>query len=190
MSASFPTKIFKPPFGENTYSYIHIPPRDDANPTIVFFHGFPSSSYDWRHQIAFFSAHGYGVVAPDLLGYGATSKPDSPSDYLSLSMVDEVLSILDHESLDKVHGVSHDFGSHLISRVYNVNPGRFLSLTFIAVPYTQPGQHFDLDVVNKMTKSFIGIEKFGYMQFLSQDISPEILDAHASPMSEVPEARS
>ena len=58
-----------------TYSYIHIPPRLPNTQYILFLHGFPSTSYDWRHQISFFVAKGYGILAPDLLGFGETSKP-------------------------------------------------------------------------------------------------------------------
>ncbi|KZP02305.1 alpha/beta-hydrolase, partial [Athelia psychrophila] len=60
------------------YHYYFSPARD-SNPTILFLHGFPSTSYDWRHEAAFFTARGFGVIVPDLLGYGGTAKPDAPA---------------------------------------------------------------------------------------------------------------
>lgn len=65
-----------------TYSYIHIAPSPEGPGEYnLFLHGFPSSSYDWRHQISFFQQEGYGIIVPDLLGYGGTSKPLETSLY-------------------------------------------------------------------------------------------------------------
>jgi soluble epoxide hydrolase / lipid-phosphate phosphatase len=175
-------KRFKTPSSSSTYSYVHIPPAS-SKPTILFLHGFPSSSYDWRHQISHFSSLGYGVLVPDLLGYGDTDKPTSPADYNGKKMATEVIDILDHEKLDKVHAVGHDFGSRLLSRVVNYFPNRLQSCTFIAVPYAPPGQPFDLDALKELTDKALGFEKFGYMRFLSREDSPEVLNAHVCDIS-------
>jgi soluble epoxide hydrolase / lipid-phosphate phosphatase len=172
-------KTFKAPSSSTCYSYLHIPPSS-SNPTVLFLHGFPSSSYDWRHQIFHFSSLGYGVLVPDLLGYGATDKPHDPAAYKGKKMAAEVIDILDHEKLDKVHAVGHDFGSHLLSRVVNYFPSRLHSCTFIAVPYTAPGQPFDLDKLKEITEKALGFEKFGYMRFMNRDDSPAIIEAHVS----------
>ena len=93
-----------------TYSYVRIQAKD-SKPTILLVHGFPSSSFDWRHQISYFSNLGYGILAPDLLGYGQTSKPLEPSSYIGKRIAYELAELLDVEGLDKAHGVGHDFGS-------------------------------------------------------------------------------
>ena len=98
-------------------------------------------------------------------------------------MATEVIDILDHEKLDKVHAVGHDFGSHLLSRVVNYYPGRLLSCTFIAVPYSAPGQHFDLDKIKEITEKALGFEKYGYMRFMNRDDSPEMFNAHVCDVS-------
>jgi pimeloyl-ACP methyl ester carboxylesterase len=95
-------------------------------------------------------------------------------------MATEVIDILDHEKLDQVHAVAHDFGSHLLSRLVNYFPTRFHSCTFIAVPYAAPGQHFDIEKVKEMTEKALGFEKFGYMRFMSREDSSAILEAHVS----------
>jgi soluble epoxide hydrolase/lipid-phosphate phosphatase len=175
-------KSFKTPSSSSTYSYVRIPSAS-SKPTILFLHGFPSSSYDWRHQISHFSSLGYGVLVPDLLGYGGTDKPTSPADYKGKKMATEVIEILDHEKLDKVHAVGHDFGSHLLSQIVNYSPSRLQSCTFIVVPYAPPGQRFDLDAVKEISEKVLGFEKFGYMRFLSREDSPEILNAHVCDVS-------
>jgi pimeloyl-ACP methyl ester carboxylesterase len=164
----------------HTYSYVHIPPTNPTKATILFLHGFPSSSYDWRHQISFFPLHGYGILVPDLLGYGGTSKPTSAEEYKAKNMAAEIIEILDHERLIKIHAVSHDTGTILLSRLANYFPERLLSCTFLAVPYSKPGEHFDLDAVNDMTKKVHGKERFGYLKFLVSDCAGDILDQYVS----------
>jgi pimeloyl-ACP methyl ester carboxylesterase len=65
--------------------------------------------FDWRHQIAYLSAAGYGVLAPDLLGFGATDKPSAIEDYKFSKMSGHLAEILVHEGLDRVIGVGHDW---------------------------------------------------------------------------------
>ena len=90
-----------------TYCYVHIKPSGQK-PYILFLHGWPSSSYDWRHQIDYFSKLGYGIIAPDLLGYGGTEKPKEPEAYRMKKMSEEVVGILDAQHIDTVLGVAHD----------------------------------------------------------------------------------
>src|SRR5687768_17672406 len=45
-----------------------------AGEPVIFIHGFPETSYEWRHQFAAFSEH-YACFAPDLRGFGETEKP-------------------------------------------------------------------------------------------------------------------
>ncbi|KAJ5081170.1 hypothetical protein N7456_013408 [Penicillium angulare] len=162
----------------HTYAYVYIPAQPNKA-TILFLHGFPSSSYDWRHQISFFANEGYGVLAPDLLGYGGTSKPASTAEYKAKKMVAEIEGILDHEKLQRVHAVSHDIGSTLLSRLANYLTQRLLSCTFLGVPYSRPGSHFDLDAVNAMTKNLLGKEKFGYLRLFVEDYAGNLLDEHS-----------
>lgn len=78
-------------------------------PTIVFLHGWPSTSYDWHQMTAHFKARGYGIIAPDMLGYGGTSKPTDPAAYRHILVAKDIVEILDAEQLDQVIGVGHDW---------------------------------------------------------------------------------
>lgn len=91
-----------------TYSYVRIKPKS-KKPWLLFLHGFPSSSFDWRNQIGFFSDLGYGILAPDLLGYGGTDKPTEVAAYTTKKMSEEVVAILDAEGVNRVVGVAHDW---------------------------------------------------------------------------------
>lgn len=46
-----------------------------VTPTVLLIHGFPSGRHDWPYQIDSLSSAGYGVVAPDCLGYGNSDAP-------------------------------------------------------------------------------------------------------------------
>ncbi|KOC13575.1 epoxide hydrolase [Aspergillus flavus AF70] len=178
------TKTHTPPKTQHKYTYTHYPPspqenRNNPKPTILLLHGFPSTSYDWRHQIPYLSSLGYGVIAPDLLGYGGTSKPTNLAAYKSKSMAAEIISILDAEGIDKVHAVGHDTGCTLLSRLADYFPERLLSCVFLDVPYMRPGERFELDMVNRVTRDILGFERFGYVGFFAGKGSGGLLDRFA-----------
>lgn len=108
-SVAFPSisQITCLPNGAN-YNYVLVEPKGNK-PYILFLHGFPSSSYDWRHQIPFFSKAGYGIIVPDLLGYGGTDKPEVLEAYRLKSMSDDMASLLDHLQIKEVLAVGHDW---------------------------------------------------------------------------------
>jgi pimeloyl-ACP methyl ester carboxylesterase len=52
---------------------IHVFHRDGRDPLLLFLHGFPSSSYDWRLLLRDEPEH--AAIAPDFLGFGLSEKP-------------------------------------------------------------------------------------------------------------------
>ena len=91
-----------------TYSYYLKAPTGDK-PYLFFLHGFPCSSFDWRRQIAFFTREDYGVVVPDMLGYGNTSKPTDPNAYKSTLICKDLVEVLDNEGIDQTIVIGHDW---------------------------------------------------------------------------------
>ncbi|PQE19007.1 epoxide hydrolase protein [Rutstroemia sp. NJR-2017a WRK4] len=169
------------------YAYIHIA-AISPKPTFLLLHGFPSTSYDWRFQIASLKSLGYGVIAPDLLGYGDTDKPKELERYKFKSMASDLVQILNHESLEKVIGVGHDWGSGMLSRFANYYPERLSALVFVSVGYVEPGP-LDLvqikysiklraDAVNAMTEQAFGYPTFGYWKFFNEDDAAEVCEHH------------
>ncbi|KAI5456620.1 hypothetical protein BGZ63DRAFT_417601 [Mariannaea sp. PMI_226] len=156
----------------NNYSYVHRPPAQGPKndiATLLFLHGFPSTLDDWIYQMDYFSAQGYGVVALDLLGYGATSKPSDTQQYRLKPMANEIVELLDHLSLSEVVGVGHDFGATLLSRMAAYQPLRFTKLVFLAVGPPRLGTPFHVNLVNQMTKRVLGFELLGYIPWLAGD---------------------
>jgi soluble epoxide hydrolase/lipid-phosphate phosphatase len=93
-------------------------------------------------------------------------------------MAPEILAILDKEGIEKTHGIGHDFGSHLLSRLANYAPERFLSLVFLVIPYMPSGMVMDQDRVNVTTKGLLSFERFGYWRFYERNDAAEIIKEH------------
>lgn len=161
------------------YRYFYSPPTN-AKPTLLFIHGFPCTSQDWRKQVPFFKERGYGLLVPDLLGYGGTDKPSDTASYKLSKMSADLLELLDAEKVEQVIAVGHDWynitlyppmcshpnpycrGSTLNSRVANYYQDRFLGFGFVAVGYTTPQPDLNLDVFIAFIKQMVGYETSGY----------------------------
>ena len=150
----------------DTYAYDHVP-AEAGKATFLLIHGYPSSRHDWRYQIIDLIAAGYGVIAPDCLGYGDSDKRVDIEAYRLKRLSGHVVELLDHESLDEVVGVSHDWGSMLLSRVVVWHPERFRKLVFISAGYTAPGVFFDIDGLNVMSQLQLGYMQLGYWYFFN-----------------------
>ncbi|EKM56417.1 uncharacterized protein PHACADRAFT_207661 [Phanerochaete carnosa HHB-10118-sp] len=102
-----------------------------SKPTVLFCHGFPSTSHDWRHIVPRLKDKGYGVLVLDMLGYGGTDKPTDPAAYVPSLISKDIADILDAEKLEKVIAIGHDWGCKAISRLTNYYPERVLAYVFL-----------------------------------------------------------
>jgi pimeloyl-ACP methyl ester carboxylesterase len=100
-------KQFKVTRGFNYHYYFS--PATSGKPTLLLIHGFPSLAIDWHNQITFFKAKGYGLVVPDMLGYGGTDKPEEYTEYLHTLLAQDLVDILDHEEVTDAIAVGHDW---------------------------------------------------------------------------------
>jgi pimeloyl-ACP methyl ester carboxylesterase len=74
-------------------------------------HGFPELNVSWRHQMPMLAKRGYRVWAPNLRGYGATSRPHSVRDYGLDHLTDDVAGLIDASGAKKVTILAHDWGA-------------------------------------------------------------------------------
>jgi haloacetate dehalogenase len=88
-------------------------------PPVVLLHGFPETSYAWRHQIPELSKK-YRVIAPDLRGYGETDKPSSGYD--KRTMATDLRELMRALNLSKVALVGHDRGARVATRFAKDHP--------------------------------------------------------------------
>ena len=74
-------------------------------------HGFPELHYSWRHQIPLLVEMGYKVWAPNLRGYGGSSKPDGVDCYRLNTLVQDVAALIDASGAEEVTLIAHDWGA-------------------------------------------------------------------------------
>ncbi len=55
-----------------------------SGPAVLLLHGWPDSTYPWRHQVPYLLSHGFRVIAFDLRGFGGSDKPQEVSAFALL----------------------------------------------------------------------------------------------------------
>ena len=73
-------------------------------------HGFPESAFSWRHQLPFLASLGYRVWAPNLRGYGQSSRPAAISEYHIERLIEDVEGLIGAARTNRVLLVGHDWG--------------------------------------------------------------------------------
>ncbi|HEY6879351.1 MAG TPA: haloalkane dehalogenase [Polyangiales bacterium] len=104
-------------------AYIDEGPRDA--PPILMLHGEPSWSYLYRSMIAPCLAAGHRVVAPDMIGFGRSSKPTQLEDYSYQGHVAWLVALLESLDLRDVTLFAQDWGSLIGLRVAAEHGERF-----------------------------------------------------------------
>ena len=99
---------------------------DGEGPVVLLLHGEPSWSYLYRHMIPPLVDAGLRVVAPDLIGFGRSDKPDADKDYTYARHLEWLRSVLfDRLDLTDVTLVCQDWGGLLGLRLAAEHPDRF-----------------------------------------------------------------
>lgn len=96
------------------YRYYHTEPRTGINVSVIFIHGWPATARCWRHIVPFFEQRGFGVIVPDMLGYGGTDKPTDHHQYQFSLITQDLVDILDAEGVDHAIAVGHDWCVYLL----------------------------------------------------------------------------
>jgi pimeloyl-ACP methyl ester carboxylesterase len=84
-----------------------------GNRLALCLHGFPESSFSWRYQIPLLERLGYRVWAPDLRGYGRTSRPEGVQAYALELLEEDVAALIDASGASDVVLVGHDWGAFI-----------------------------------------------------------------------------
>jgi epoxide hydrolase 4 len=77
----------------------------------LLLHGFPELAFSWRYQIPALADAGYEVWAPNLRGYGESSKPPKVSDYAMDRLLADIAALIDASGRDDVTLMGHDWGA-------------------------------------------------------------------------------
>lgn len=83
----------------------------------LLLHGFPESKFSWRFQMPLLAELGYTVWAPNLRGYGRTSRPKSVNAYRMEHLRADVAGLIDEAQAQGITGgvllMGHDWGGSI-----------------------------------------------------------------------------
>jgi haloalkane dehalogenase len=83
---------------------------EGAGPPVLFLHGEPTWSFLWRHTIPRVVDAGRRAIAPDLIGFGRSDKPEDQSWYTYDRHVEAVTRLVVELDLRDLALVVHDWG--------------------------------------------------------------------------------
>ena len=107
----------------------------DGGDLVLLLHGFPQTSFSWRHQLPALAAAGYRAVAPDQRGYSPGARPADVGEYRFDRLVGDVLGFADALGGDRFHLVGHDWGGAVAWQVAGRHPDRLLTVTSVSTPH-------------------------------------------------------
>eukprot|EP00933_Yihiella_yeosuensis_P039271 TRINITY_DN33243_c0_g2_i1.p1 TRINITY_DN33243_c0_g2~~TRINITY_DN33243_c0_g2_i1.p1 ORF type:complete len:401 (-),score=57.11 TRINITY_DN33243_c0_g2_i1:499-1701(-) len=81
--------------------------------TCILLHGFPDYHGSWRAQMPVLAAAGYRVIAPDLRGYGQSTKPEGVENYSEAEVTSDILALAEIVSPNRPLSMlaGHDWGA-------------------------------------------------------------------------------
>ncbi|HEY4201480.1 MAG TPA: alpha/beta hydrolase [Devosiaceae bacterium] len=103
-------------------------------PLVLLCHGFPETSYAWRHQLTALAEAGFHAVAPDLRGYGKTDSPIEVGQYTVFHLVGDMVALLDALGEKTAVIVGNDWGATVAWQAAQMRPDRFRGVVALGVP--------------------------------------------------------
>jgi pimeloyl-ACP methyl ester carboxylesterase len=137
-----------------------------SGPAVMLLHGWPQTWYEWRHVMQLL-ADDFTVVAPDLRGFGYTSKP--ASGYDAATIAGDLAALTAHLGFKNVTVIGHDWGA-VFGYVYAASSSDQVSALGI-VEMALPG----VGVMERAMSPVAGGNFLWHMGFQSVPDLPELL---------------
>jgi len=107
--------------------------RAGAGDPVVLLHGWPQTWYMWRKIIPSLAEH-YTVIAPDLRGFGESSKPIDGYD--KKTVAEDIHQLVRKLGFEKIFLVGHDMGGPTAYAYAWAHPGEVRRLVILDVAIT------------------------------------------------------
>jgi pimeloyl-ACP methyl ester carboxylesterase len=108
--------------------------EEGRGPAVLLCHGFPETSYAWRHQVTALAKAGFRAIAPDMRGYGGTDRPDGVEEYSVFHIVGDMIALLDTLGERNALIVGNDWGATVAWQAAQMRPDRFRGVVAMSVP--------------------------------------------------------
>lgn len=141
-------------------------------PPLLLLHGNPLTHVSW-HKIAPTLAESFTVIAPDLRGYGDSSKPDGGSDhaaYTFRAMGEDFFALMDHFGFNQFAVAGHDRGARVAFRMALDVPDRVTRIAALDIVPTW-------NVLSNVTLGW-GLEAYHWYFMAQKAPFPEDLLSH------------
>ncbi|MEU1482852.1 alpha/beta hydrolase [Streptomyces sp. NPDC005752] len=106
-----------------------------TGPLVLMIHGFPETSYSWRHQLSALAAAGFRAVAVDVRGYGRSFAPGPVDAYRMTALVSDNVGVVHALGEETATVIGHDWGSPIAANSVLMRPDVFTSVAMLSVPY-------------------------------------------------------
>ena len=83
----------------------------DGGRFALLLHGFPESKFSWRYQMPLLASLGYTAWAPNMRGYGKSSRPQGIAAYHIDSLVADAAALIDAAGAKETLLIAHDWGA-------------------------------------------------------------------------------
>ena len=107
----------------------------DGERLALCLHGFPELAFSWRHQLPLLARLGYRAWAPNLRGYGRTSRPPAVADYALPHLVADAAGLIDAAGARSALLVGHDWGGAVAWHTALRHPERVERLAVLNMPH-------------------------------------------------------
>jgi pimeloyl-ACP methyl ester carboxylesterase len=121
------------PVGQEVFEARAAGPEDGE--LVLLLHGFPQTSWSWRHQLEALGDAGFRAVAFDQRGYSPGARPAAAERYRIQHLVADVLAVADELGGFEFHVVGHDWGAAVAWQVAGRHQHRVRTLTALSVPH-------------------------------------------------------
>ncbi|HUQ26571.1 MAG TPA: haloalkane dehalogenase [Burkholderiales bacterium] len=126
--ASLPGFAYRPRYLDWRGMRVHYVDEGRGERTFLCLHGNPTWSYLYRRMIPLFVASGARVVAPDLIGFGRSDKPEDEGLYTFDFHREMLLTVVEELNLTSITLVVQDWGGLLGLTLPMEMPERFARL--------------------------------------------------------------
>jgi soluble epoxide hydrolase/lipid-phosphate phosphatase len=165
------------------YTYHSSPPKDGL-PTLLLLHGCPDTASLWSDLISnHLQPAGYGVIAPDLIGYGASGKPEDFKRYSLAAICGHLHVVLTNEQVEKVIVLGHDFGAALASKMHSYHPECVAGLITLGTAFVPASPYpFDFEQIKAMLEQYQGYCSIWYFPLFTSEDGAAKIEAHLEQM--------